>query len=106
MTYVVTEACIGVEGEACMEVCPEFCIATEPEDLMSYIDPARCTNCGACREACVVGAIVHQDELRKQSIEFLAINEAWFARKKSGVRRRVRAIALEIGAPVPPRDEW
>ena len=102
MTFVVTEICIGVEGEGCMEVCPEFCILSEPEDLMSFIDPARCTNCGACKEACVVGAIFHQDELPKQSQEFLAINEAWFARKKSGVRQRVLEIAREVGAPVPP----
>lgn len=48
MTYVVTEICIGVKGEACMDVCPEFCIFSEHEDLMSHIDPARCTDCGAC----------------------------------------------------------
>ncbi len=102
MTYIVTEICIGVEGEACMEVCPEFCILSEPEDLMSYIDPARCTDCGACKAACVVGAIFSDKELPKQSAEFQVINEAWFARKKQGVRERVRSIALDIGAPVPP----
>ncbi len=26
MTYVITEACIGVKGEGCISVCPAFCI--------------------------------------------------------------------------------
>ena len=98
MTYVVTEICIGVEGESCMEVCPEFCIVSEPEDLMSYIDPARCTDCGVCMAACVVGAIYPEAKLPATSTEFTSINELWFSRK-NGVRERVREIALEIGAP-------
>ena len=98
MTYLVTEACIGVKGEACMEVCPEYCIFSEPADLMSFIDPARCTDCGACMEACVVNAIYPAGKLPKSSSEFININEAWF-RRKSGVRKRVEVIALEIGAP-------
>ena len=104
MTYVVTELCIGVKGEACMEVCPEYCIATEPGDLMSYIDPARCTNCGACEEACVVGAIFRDEKVPTGSREFISINEAWFARKKQGVRKRVLEIAAAVGAPVPPAN--
>ena len=99
MTYVVTEICIGVKGEACMEVCPEFCIFSEPEDIMSFIDPARCTDCGACMEACVVNAIVPDKKLPRSSTEFTEINEMWFKRK-TGVRERVREIAREIGAPV------
>lgn len=100
MTYVVTEACIGVKGEGCMEVCPEFCIFTEPADLMSYIDPARCTDCGACLEACVVGAIYPDEELPRASAEFRLINESWFHRQ-TGVRRRVREIAAELGLWLP-----
>ena len=99
MTYVVTEACIGVRGEACMEVCPEFCIFSEPEDLMSFIDPARCTSCGACMEACVVNAIYPDSRLPAGSREFRSINESWF-RRRAGVRKRIYEIALEIGAPI------
>lgn len=98
MTYVVTEICIGVKGEGCMEVCPEFCIVSEPEDLMSYIDPARCTDCGVCMAACVVGAICPDDKLPLTSVEFTRINELWFGRKR-GVRERVREIAVEMGSP-------
>lgn len=101
MTYVVTEACIGVKGEACMEVCPEFCIVSEPADLMSYIDPARCTDCGACAEACVINAIYPESAVPRSSAEFTHINESWF-RHKVGVRARVREIARELGHWFPP----
>lgn len=96
MTYVVTETCIGVVGEACMEVCPEYCIYTESDDYMSYIDPARCTNCGACMEACVVNAIYPDHSVPNASREFPNINEAWF-RQRAGVRKRVKEIMKESG---------
>lgn len=96
MTYVITETCIGVKGEACVEVCPEFAIFSEPADMMSFIDPARCTDCGACLEACVVGAIFPQNAVPRGSEEFSAINEQWF-RRKQGVRERVRDIARTRG---------
>ena len=100
MTYVVTETCIGVQGEACMEVCPEFCIFSEPADHMSYIDPARCTDCGACAAACVVEAIYPADQVPKASREFVHINEAWFGHK-NGVRNRVKELATELGHWLP-----
>ncbi len=78
-----------------MEVCPEHCIFSEPEDLMSYIDPARCTDCGVCKEACVVGAIFADVEVPRQSKEFIHINQSWF-RRKTGVRHRVREIAPQL----------
>jgi len=96
MTYVITEACIGVKGEGCMAVCPEFAIFSEPVDMMSFIDPARCTDCGACLEACVVGAIFAAGDVPRASGEFVAINEQWF-RRRQGVRARVREIAAELG---------
>ncbi len=98
MTYVVTEACIGVKDQACMEVCPEFCIFAEDEDLMSFIDPNRCTNCGACAEACSMGAIFADVNVPKGSLEFIAINDYWF-KHKTGVRTRIAEIAEETGAP-------
>lgn len=96
MTYVITETCIGVKGEGCMEVCPEFAIFSEPTDMMSFIDPARCTDCGACQEACVVGAIFAAGDVPHASREFVAINEQWFHRRQ-GVRQRVTEIAASLG---------
>ena len=84
-----------------MEVCPELCIFSEPADCMSYIDPARCADCGACQAACVVEAIYPATSVPCASREFIAINEAWF-RRKTGVRQRVREIAAKIGQWLPP----
>lgn len=100
MTYVVTEACIGVKGEACMEVCPEFCIFSEPADDMSFIDPNKCTDCGVCMAACVVGAIYPAWEVPAASTEFVALNEYWF-KHKTGVRKRVRELAPAFGTWLP-----
>lgn len=66
---------------------------------MSFIDPARCTDCGVCIAACVVQAIYPADELSRGSQEFTSINESWF-HHKAGVRERVREIAREVGAPI------
>ena len=100
MTYVITEACIGVKGEGCISVCPAFCIVSEPADRMSYIDPARCIDCGACMEACVVGAIYPAAQVPRASVEFVAINEQWF-RHKTGVRERVLEIGVALGQLLP-----
>ena len=103
MTYVVTEACIGVKDQACMEVCPEYCIFGEDKDLMSFIDPNQCTDCAVCLEACTIGAIFADVNVPPESAEFIRINEQWFTHK-TGVRNRVKEIAEEIGAPVPERE--
>ncbi len=100
MPYVVTEACIGVKGEACMEVCPEFCIFSEPADDMSFIDPNRCTDCGVCMAACVVGAIYPAEQVPHASAEFVLLNADWF-RHRSGVRHRVKELAPAFGLWVP-----
>ncbi len=100
MTYVVTEACIGVKGQGCMEVCPAHCIFSAPADRMSFIDPARCIDCGACMEACVVGAIFPAAAVPAASFEFVAINAQWFSRR-AGERARVREIGVGLGALLP-----
>lgn len=101
MTYVVTDACIGVKDQSCMEVCPESCIFSEDIDDISYIDPNRCIDCGLCKEACAVGAIFADFALPKAQAEFLALNDYWF-KHKTGVRERIKEIAAEVGAPVAP----
>lgn len=96
MTYVITDACIGVVGEACIAVCPQHCIHTEPADLMSFIDPARCIDCGVCAAACVVGAIKSEQKLAPEDAEFPELNAQWF-RHRTGVRKRVRELARASG---------
>lgn len=96
MTYVITDACIGVVGEACIVVCPQHCIHNEPGDLMSFIDPARCIDCGVCAAACVVGAIKADHSLAAADLEFTELNAQWFTRR-NGVRERVRELARAAG---------
>jgi ferredoxin--NADP+ reductase len=101
MTHVVTEACIGVKGQGCMEVCPAHCIFGEPGDHMSFIDPARCIDCGACMDACVVGAIFPLRSVPRASLEFIELNAQWFGHR-SGVRARVRELGEQLGQLLPP----
>ena len=70
---------------------------------MSYIDPARCTDCGACMAACVVQAIYPADDVPRASREFIHINASWFGHKR-GVRQRVAEIADALGIFLPPSD--
>ncbi len=103
MTYVITEACIGVKDQSCVEVCPESCIFSEDIDEISTIDPNRCTDCGLCMEACAVGAIYPDIAVPRASREFIALSDYWF-KHKTGVRKRILEIAEDVGAPVAPRS--
>ena len=61
MTYVITEACIGVKDRACVDVCPVDCIY-EGEDQL-YIHPDECIDCGACEPECPVTAIFPEEDV-------------------------------------------
>ena len=61
MTYVITEACIGVKDRACVDVCPVDCIY-ESEDQL-YIHPDECIDCGACEPECPVSAIFPEEDV-------------------------------------------
>ena len=37
--YVITEPCVGVKDETCLEVCPVDCIASTYEDDQYFVDP-------------------------------------------------------------------
>jgi len=93
MTFVVTEACIGVNDQSCIAVCPEDCIVSRLADRISVIDPDRCTDCNVCFEACVVGAIFPKDHVPPESQEFIGLNALWFEDKEA-----VRALIDEIVA--------
>ncbi|MBI2933462.1 MAG: ferredoxin family protein [Planctomycetes bacterium] len=67
MTYVIAEPCIGVKDRACVPACPVDCMhPTEPEDkgeIVLYINPDECIDCGVCVEPCPVNAIFRSDDL-------------------------------------------
>jgi NAD-dependent dihydropyrimidine dehydrogenase PreA subunit len=61
MTYVITEACIGVKDRSCVDVCPVDCIY-EGEEML-YIHPDECIDCGACEPECPVTAIYPEEDV-------------------------------------------
>jgi NAD-dependent dihydropyrimidine dehydrogenase PreA subunit len=90
MTYVITEACIDVKDNACVEVCPVDCIHAEDEDRMLYINPDECIDCGACEPACPVSAIFAEDDLPEDFAIFKQINVIWYS-DQSAARNAVEA---------------
>ena len=88
MAFVISDACIDVMDQSCIEVCPVDCILVEQGDRMCYIEPNDCIDCGVCEGACPVGAIFEEAAVPKASVEFTAINALWFE-DKPAARARV-----------------
>ena len=61
MTYVITEACVGVKDKSCVDVCPVDCIYEGASQL--FIHPDECIDCGACAPECPVTAIFAEEEV-------------------------------------------
>jgi NAD-dependent dihydropyrimidine dehydrogenase PreA subunit len=86
MTYVITDACIDVKDQSCIEVCPVDCIhpmkdeAQFEEVQQLYIDPEECIDCDACVDVCPVGACVADDALSPEQQPYLKINADFFAK--------------------------
>ena len=76
MTYVITEACIGVKDRACVDVCPMDCIY-EGEDQL-YIHPDEFIDCGACEPECTVTAIFPEEDVPPALIYFVEKNREAF----------------------------
>ena len=83
MTYIITSPCIGTKDRSCVEVCPVDCIHDDgDEDLMLYIDPAECIDCGACEPACPVTAILAEDDVPDAEKAYTEINALWYKDKE------------------------
>ena len=79
MTYYITQPCVDVMDQSCVDVCPVDCIHFEEGvDRMLYIDPDECIDCGACEPACPVNAIYAEDDLPDDMSSFAEINVGWF----------------------------
>ena len=82
MTYVVAAPCVA--DYSCVEVCPVDCIHPMPDEAgfetaaQLYIDPVLCTDCGACEEACPVGAVFSRDKLPAKWAHYAGINAGHF----------------------------
>jgi len=73
MTYIVTEQCINCKYTDCVEVCPVDCFYEGPNFLV--IHPDECIDCALCEPECPVEAIVADDELTDEQMDFLQLNE-------------------------------
>ncbi|MFE2979038.1 ferredoxin family protein [Streptomyces sp. NPDC059258] len=85
MTYVITDACVGVKEASCVAVCPVDCIRPLPGSLefaqakQLYINPVECIDCQSCAVACPVDACYPEDELPDEWRDMLRVNADHFA---------------------------
>lgn len=63
-TVVVCRAC---KDPPCARVCPEGALSIRDGGGVILI-PKRCTGCGMCREACIIGAVLWDSEREKPII--------------------------------------
>jgi ferredoxin len=89
MSYIITQKCAGTCDSSCVDVCPVDCIEglvpldqlramVSSERGQMFIDPDRCTDCGACVQACPIDAIRYEDEALAADV---ARNRSFFARQ-------------------------
>ena len=78
MAYIITQPCIGVKDQACVEVCPVDCIHGKEGDEQLYINPDECIDCGACEPVCPVNAIFIEEEVPDKWKEYISINKNYF----------------------------
>jgi len=83
LTFVICEPCIGTKQLACVDVCPVDCIQGGPNEEQMYIDPATCTDCGACEPVCPVSAIFYEPDVPVKWQGFIKKNADFFARTSS-----------------------
>lgn len=68
MTYLVVDACIKCKHTDCVEVCPVDCFYEGENTLV--IHPDECIDCGVCEPECPVEAIVPDNQLAGQELDF------------------------------------
>eukprot|EP01012_Entosiphon_sulcatum_P033405 TRINITY_DN42281_c0_g1_i1.p1 TRINITY_DN42281_c0_g1~~TRINITY_DN42281_c0_g1_i1.p1 ORF type:complete len:112 (+),score=15.45 TRINITY_DN42281_c0_g1_i1:89-424(+) len=72
MTFVITESCIKCKYTDCVEVCPVDCFYEGPNFLV--IHPDECIDCALCEPECPVQAIVSEDDLAEDQLQFKELN--------------------------------
>ncbi len=95
MPFIIAEPCKGTCDTSCVEVCPVDCIrgpievdeikdlqangeTARLEDIMLYIDPDICIDCGACEPECPVEAIFEEDDTPAKWEKYIALNADFY----------------------------
>lgn len=95
MTHVVLESCIRCKYTDCVDVCPVDCFREGPNMLV--IDPDECIDCAVCIPECPVNAILPEEDVPGEQLQFVKLN-AELARNWPSITKR---------KPAPPdADEW
>jgi len=93
MAYVITETCIDLKDGSCIDVCPVSCIygTDDDDDLMSFIQPDQCIDCGACEQVCPNTSIFSDAELPEQLKQWVGINAEYF-QDRDATRGKVKEL--------------
>lgn len=95
MPFIIAEPCQGTCDTSCVEVCPVDCIhgplpvdeikqiqlsgdTAKLENIMLYIDPEVCIDCGACEPECPVEAIFEDEEVPSKWESYTELNAKFF----------------------------
>ena len=84
MAYIIAEPCIGTKDASCVDSCPVDCIHPKEDEedfekeIMLYIDPDECIDCGACVPVCPVAAIFAEEDLAENWAEYIERNAKYF----------------------------
>jgi len=95
MTHVVTEQCIRCRYTDCVDVCPVDCFREGPNFLV--IDPDECIDCAVCIPECPVNAILAEEDVPADQLQFVQIN-ADLAKSWPSITRK--------HDPLPDHKEW
>jgi ferredoxin len=102
MTFVITSPCLDTKDKACVDVCPVDCIHfDEKSDLMLYINPIECIDCGACEPACPVNAIFEEGGVPDDQNHFIEINALWYDDPDAA---RIKISSDTVAAPTAVKD--
>jgi ferredoxin len=82
VAHVITANCNDCKYTDCCAVCPVECFYQD--EMMLYIDPMECTDCGACVEECPVQAIFPEDNIPEVWADYVKINKEAARRLKKG----------------------
>lgn len=83
MPHVICEPCVGAKHRDCIEVCPVDCIHPKLDEdrgeVMLFIHPDECIDCGACVPACPVSAIYPEEDVPREWTGYIEKNRDYFA---------------------------